>query len=245
MRQTWGTEQGMLVNGERERDRQTGKGPGASGEPQPWPGWPLGLASCPGRPAPTPAFGELGLDTHPRSPASPRLTSPGEEGRWGERRSRVETGRLGSHGGVCCPLSPEQEVKTTRKLRQAFGAKSAGKAERRCLDPPTWVSQETCPRREAGSSPTCMPTERAPQVGPSPGHSPGLRAALSWARSRWSPERGLALCQSVWWEGVGSSGPARGPGPPRAWGPAFCSPVLPGNSALGLGAGIRCDVRRA
>lgn len=65
------------------------------------------------------------------------------------------------------------------------------------------------------------------------------------ARVPWSPEQGLAPCQSVWQRAGAAVGLPGAPGPPRAWGPAFCSPIPPGNSALGLGVGIRCDTRRA
>lgn len=65
------------------------------------------------------------------------------------------------------------------------------------------------------------------------------------ARVPWSPERGLAPCQSVWQRAGAAVGLPGAPGPPRAWDPALCSPTLPWNSALGLGVAIRCDMIRA
>lgn len=82
--------------------------------------------------------------------------------------------------------------------------------ERRCLDPPTWVSQETCPGGRR-SSPTCMPTERAPQVGPSPGHSPGLRAVSSAGRRSRGAQSGAWLCVSQCGGGWGQQWACPGP----------------------------------
>lgn len=92
-------------------------------------------------------------------------------------------------------------MKTTRKLRQAFRAKSAWKAQDRRRPPlhtprPAHLGQPgNVPGREAAFPQNGDPSE----VGPGPGHSPGLRAGPS----AW---RGCRGAQSGAWVRVSQCG---------------------------------------
>ena len=146
---------------------------------------------------------------------------PAEPGAGSEDHRETQAGVPGK----VCPESPGQEAASPAHTQ----TRPPGSARKRA--------------REGGS----IPTERGPpRGGPWPWTQPWAPCrALSLARVPWSPERGLGVRQSVWWRLWAAVGLPGTPGPPRARGLAFCSPTQPGNSVLGLGAGIRCDIRQA
>lgn len=216
---------------ERQTDRQE-KGPGASESLSP------GLAG----PVLPPAqdvlprhllSGSQGLDTHPRSSASPKADLA-----WGGR----EGGERGGPGSRQADSAPTEEVLPTESGAGSEDHKETqagirGKVcweswERRCLDPPTWVSQETCPGGRR-SSPTCMPTERAPQVGP----SPGLRAVPSAGRRSRGAQSGAWLSVSQCGGGRGQQWACPGPRPSQSLGSCLLQPRSARELCAGPGGG--------
>lgn len=106
-------------------------------------------------------------------------------------------------------------MKTTGKLRQAFRAKSAQKARDRRRPPlhtprPAHLGQPgNVPGREAAFPQNGDPPP--PEVGPGPGHSPGLRAGPSAWRGCRGAQSGAWVCVSQCGGGCGQQWACPGP----------------------------------
>lgn len=104
------------------------------------------------------------------------------------------------------------------------------------LDPPTWVSQETCPGGRRSSPPAC------PQIG-DPRRAPALDTALGSVQGPQlgagsvEPRAGPGSVSVSVAEGGGSSGPARGPRPSQSLGSRLLQPHSARELCAGPGGG--------